>query len=213
MRKNWQEAWVEVAGRNRQEGKERKKEGKKGKGDKDDNDKGKGKKGKSRSRSNSQSSKGSWSSKTSSKSYKSSWSKRRTSRGSSNSNRQVCRDYIVGKCTRGNECRFWHPPVCRQHKNWTLQKGKSCDLLHDTERSQASRESSAERGRTPAKPLKAKRIHIKMNLTMRRRTRREEPNQQQLARKRQTAQEMPTCVRWPRPARRNNSEFMGQRSC
>ena len=84
----------------------------------------KGKKGGSISRSNSQSSKGSGSSWSRSKSRKRSWSRRSSS---SNTRSQICRDYVAGKCTRGKDCKWSHPPICKHHKMDTATKGKAAN--------------------------------------------------------------------------------------
>ncbi len=35
-----------------------------------------------------------------------------------------------GKCTKGENCTYWHPPVCRYFQDGTCKKGESCSFLH-----------------------------------------------------------------------------------
>jgi hypothetical protein len=40
-----------------------------------------------------------------------------------------CRNYIKGTCTKGADCDYWHPPVCRFWKAGTCSD-KKCPFLH-----------------------------------------------------------------------------------
>ena len=85
-----------------------------------------------------------------------------------------CRNHLKGKCTKGDQCPFWHSPPCRFHKGCTCNAGEKCIFLHahvaaigqggpeQTEQKEAKPEDSdwdpqrgpRVRGRSPVRPKK-----------------------------------------------------------
>jgi len=41
-----------------------------------------------------------------------------------------CRNHVKGKCTKGDQCPFWHSPPCRFYKGGTCNAGEKCIFLH-----------------------------------------------------------------------------------
>ena len=41
-----------------------------------------------------------------------------------------CFNYLKGKCDKGANCDWWHPPECRFFKQGNCSAGKSCSFVH-----------------------------------------------------------------------------------
>ena len=39
-------------------------------------------------------------------------------------------NYLKGKCQKGNECDYWHPPKCKFFMQGDCSAGKGCSFLH-----------------------------------------------------------------------------------
>jgi len=50
--------------------------------------------------------------------------------------REKCRDYMYGKCSRGNMCKFMHEDagvdMCKDFQNGKCQRGAECKFLHQS---------------------------------------------------------------------------------
>ena len=44
--------------------------------------------------------------------------------------RPACFRYLKGNCSDPN-CRYWHPPACRDFKKGKCAKGSGCEFLHE----------------------------------------------------------------------------------
>ena len=64
---------------------------------------------------------------------------------------------MKGKCTKGSQCDFAHPPKCRWNDQGTCKKGTSCPFLHDDVACAATDSSTlTDRPSTPRPKGKAK---------------------------------------------------------
>ena len=46
-------------------------------------------------------------------------------------NAKPCADFKREKCTKGYECKFWHPPKCRYYAKGTCKDGENCVFIHE----------------------------------------------------------------------------------
>ena len=45
---------------------------------------------------------------------------------------------MKGKCTKGDSCDYWHPPVCRFFRQGNCSAGKKCSFLHPPSKNSAT---------------------------------------------------------------------------
>ena len=48
-----------------------------------------------------------------------------------NQRQQVCKDWMVGKCSKANMCQYFHPTPCRFFSFGRCTKGEKCEYAHD----------------------------------------------------------------------------------
>ncbi len=57
---------------------------------------------------------------------------------SGKADRPPCRNFAKGKCTKGDECDWWHPQVCKFFKAGNCSEGKKCAFLHPSKDNSAA---------------------------------------------------------------------------
>ena len=57
---------------------------------------------------------------------------------SGKADRPACRNFAKGKCTKGDECDFWHPKVCKFFQAGNCSEGNKCAFLHPSKDNSAA---------------------------------------------------------------------------
>ena len=69
-----------------------------------------------------------------------------------------CRNFVAGGCKQGDNCQFWHIPLCTFHKAGQCKHGNDCEFLHAVPKAPNPKSDgkNSPRGTSPNPKAKAK---------------------------------------------------------